>query len=82
MELIPSRCDLGEEFCAGTCHSIGRREGVCVSKSSGEKDCQCSQETVSAEEFAKCAAEETCRVYCQANGNASGECRGWSCKCI
>merc|ERR1712018_1055075 len=55
-ELLPSRCDFTESFCAGTCHAIGRRDG-------------------------KCVAESTCRTHCQAQGKASGICKGWSCEC-
>ena len=28
-EILPSRCTLGESFCQGTCHAIGRRDGSC-----------------------------------------------------
>ena len=28
-EMLPSRCTLGESFCQGTCHAIGRRDGSC-----------------------------------------------------
>ena len=27
--MLPSRCTLGESFCQGTCHAIGRRDGSC-----------------------------------------------------
>jgi hypothetical protein len=29
-ELLPSRCAMGEEFCEGSCHAIGRRNGSCT----------------------------------------------------
>merc|ERR1711944_32578 len=76
-DLIPSRCSLGEEVCRRTCHAIGRRDGSCVT----DNNCECTDETVTAEDFAKCASESTCRIHCQAQGNASGQCVGWSCEC-
>ena len=39
--LLPSRCHLGASFCTATCNSIGQKNGTCVDKESGEKDCQC-----------------------------------------
>ena len=44
-------------------------------------DCQCSDEKLTPKQFALCAAESTCRLDCQAKGKATGECRGWNCKC-
>jgi len=82
LELLPSRCDISLELCQGTCHSIGRKDGVCITTSSGNKDCQCSEERVSPSQFAKCAAESTCRLDCQANGYGSGWCDGWDCKFV
>ena len=35
----------------------------------------------SADEFAKCFAEESCQVWCQRQGNSGGQCKGWSCEC-
>ena len=29
-ESLPSRCDLGESVCQGTCNAIGRKTGKCV----------------------------------------------------
>ena len=43
--------------------------------------CECSEEKLSPSQFALCAAESTCRLDCQANGKATGECDGWNCKC-
>eukprot|EP00092_Neocalanus_flemingeri_P024123 GFUD01026169.1.p1 GENE.GFUD01026169.1~~GFUD01026169.1.p1 ORF type:complete len:153 (-),score=24.67 GFUD01026169.1:59-493(-) len=77
--LLPSRCQIGASFCAGTCHAIGRRDGTC---NDDNTDCTCSEETVSAEEFALCAAESTCRLDCQRRGSASGVCQGWACECV
>merc|ERR1712096_85330 len=77
--LLPSRCQIGASFCASTCHSIGRRDGAC---NQDNTDCTCSEENVSAEEFALCAAESTCRLDCQRKGSASGVCKGWSCECV
>ena len=81
--LLPSRCDLGESFCAGTCHSIGRKTGICVNvENAGEaQDCQCSDEKISPTEFGLCAMESTCRTHCQAKGKSSGKCEGWDCQC-
>ena len=76
-ELLPSRCTLGESFCEGTCNAIGRKSGSCEY---GE-GCECSDEFLSPSEFALCAAESTCRLDCQANGKATGECKGWKCEC-
>merc|ERR1712127_89339 len=80
--LLPSRCNLGESFCSATCQSLGRKQGKCVTENAdtGEVDCQCS-EYLSPTEFALCAAESTCRLDCQRQGLATGECFGWSCKC-
>ena len=33
LKILPSRCDLGLEFCQGTCHAIGRRDGICYNDS-------------------------------------------------
>ena len=65
--LLPSRCDLGESFCAGTCHSIGRKTGICVNvdNAGDAEDCQCSDEKISPTEFALCAMESTCRTQGQ-----------------
>merc|ERR1712223_1712131 len=78
--LLPSRCHLGASFCTATCNSIGRKDGNCVTKESGETDCQCGG-YLSPKEFALCAAESTCRLDCQRQGFASGDCFGWYCKC-
>merc|ERR1711973_156126 len=78
--LVPSRCDISEQACKSSCHAIGRRDGVCKTRG-GKKDCQCSEESVSAEEFVKCAAEESCQGWCQSQGNSGGQCKGWSCEC-
>jgi len=79
--LLPSRCDLGVSFCEGTCNAIGRKTGICSNKD-GVLDCECDEAYLSPTEFALCAAESTCRLDCQANGKATGECDGWKCKCI
>merc|ERR1712111_61992 len=76
--MVPSRCNLGEEVCRSSCHAIGRRDGACVTPNS----CQCTTETFTVEEFAKCSAESTCRIHCQAKGFATGDCNGWKCDCI
>merc|ERR1711934_968389 len=76
-EILPSRCTLGKSFCEGTCNAIGRRTGACETG----KGCECSEEKLSPSQFALCAAESTCRLDCQANGKATGECDGWNCKC-
>lgn len=78
--LVPSRCDLGLEVCQRSCHAIGRREGKCISEEYRE-NCECSEETASPEEFAKCAAEPNCRLDCQRQGYSSGHCAGWHCQC-
>merc|ERR1712088_39381 len=36
--LLPSRRHLGESFFGATCNSIGRKDGTCVKKESGETD--------------------------------------------
>lgn len=74
--LLPNRCDLGEEFCRGTCNAIGRQGGRCRGL-----NCECSNERLSPADFALCAAESTCRMSCQAQGQGSGRCNGWSCVC-
>lgn len=79
--LVPSRCDLDVEVCRRTCHAIGRREGMCLDDKVRGKKCKCTEDTVSAEEFGRCAAETTCRLYCQTQGSATGVCNGWSCEC-
>merc|ERR1712112_50207 len=80
--LLPSRCNLGEGFCSTTCNSIGRKNGTCVTlnKNTGEVDCQCDG-FLSPKEFALCGATSTCRLDCQRQGFATGDCFGWSCKC-
>merc|ERR1712050_15391 len=80
-KLLPSRCNLGQSFCEVTCNSIGRKNGTCGTTDSGGSDCQCSEEYLSPSEFALCGAESTCRLDCQRQGMATGECYGWSCKC-
>merc|ERR1712170_110690 len=79
-ELLPSRCDLGPEFCKRTCNAVGYRSGECVYG----KGCECSSDRLSPREFALCAAESTCRIHCQGifNQKAFGECRGWNCVCL
>jgi len=76
--LLPSRCDLGESFCEATCNSIGRTGGKCVEDNN---NCECDDTYLSPSEFALCAAESTCRLDCQRQGLATGECFGWKCKC-
>merc|ERR1711860_37711 len=78
--LIPSRCHLGAGFCDDSCNAIGRMNGTCKDKD-GMLDCVCSDERLSATELALCSAEAACRLSCQANGKASGECNGWNCQC-
>eukprot|EP00092_Neocalanus_flemingeri_P021585 GFUD01023413.1.p1 GENE.GFUD01023413.1~~GFUD01023413.1.p1 ORF type:complete len:146 (+),score=13.75 GFUD01023413.1:84-521(+) len=77
--LLPSRCQIGASFCASTCNSIGRRDGAC---NDDNTDCTCSEARLSAQEFALCAAETTCRLDCQRRGLATGVCTGWSCECV
>merc|ERR1711962_713855 len=79
--LLPSRCNLGESFCEGTCNSIGRTGGKCVKKD-GVLDCDCDDTFLTPKEFALCAAASTCRLDCQRQGFAIGECKGWKCSCI
>merc|ERR1712038_1107753 len=76
--LLPSRCDLGESFCEGTCNAIGRKGGKCVDDGN---DCQCDSTYLNPSEFALCAAESTCRLDCQRQGKATGDCLGWKCVC-
>jgi len=73
---LPSRCDLGLQFCKSTCNAIGRMDGTC--SSSG---CDCSDETLSASQLALCSTDTACRVYCQSKGKATGDCNGWNCVC-
>merc|ERR1711874_268232 len=77
-ELLPSRCTLGRSFCQSTCHAIGRRDGACEFG----RGCECSDETLTASEFALCSVEATCRTHCQRQGKATGRCTGWRCECI
>merc|ERR1712024_104379 len=79
--LLPSRCNLGEKFCRGTCQATGRVDGKCTVDEDGAKDCQCNETFLSASQFALCAAESTCRLDCQRQGHATGDCVGWSCQC-
>jgi len=79
---LPSRCNLGANFCEATCNSIGRANGTCSTDAAGGKDCSCSDQILSPREFALCAAESTCRLDCQRRGLATGACFGWSCKCL
>ncbi|XP_023325302.1 teneurin-3 [Eurytemora carolleeae] len=74
--LLPSRCLLGDSFCEGTCHAMGRSNGTCK-----DNNCSCSNTYLTPSEFLLCAAESTCRTHCQANGSATGVCLGWSCEC-
>jgi len=76
--LLPSRCDLGESFCQATCNSIGRTGGKCIEDGN---NCECDDTYLSPSEFALCAAESTCRLDCQRQGLATGECFGWKCEC-
>eukprot|EP00090_Calanus_glacialis_P012028 TRINITY_DN2046_c0_g1_i1.p1 TRINITY_DN2046_c0_g1~~TRINITY_DN2046_c0_g1_i1.p1 ORF type:complete len:162 (-),score=44.14 TRINITY_DN2046_c0_g1_i1:93-578(-) len=80
-KLLPSRCNLGQSFCEVTCNSIGRKNGTCGTTDSGGSDCECSEDYLSPSDFALCGAESTCRLDCQRQGLATGECFGWSCKC-
>ena len=66
--LLPSRCNLGEKFCEGTCQATGRVGGKCTVDEDGAKDCQCNETFLSASQFALCAAESTCRLDCQRQG--------------
>eukprot|EP00090_Calanus_glacialis_P035398 TRINITY_DN60439_c0_g1_i1.p1 TRINITY_DN60439_c0_g1~~TRINITY_DN60439_c0_g1_i1.p1 ORF type:complete len:159 (+),score=40.12 TRINITY_DN60439_c0_g1_i1:91-567(+) len=77
--LLPSRCNLGLPFCEATCNALGRESGTCAA--TGATDCQCSENFISPKAFALCAAESTCRLDCQRQGLATGECFGWACKC-
>ena len=79
--LVPSRCDLGESFCVGTCNAVGRRGGSCANNEEGNMRCTCDEEFLTASEFSLCAAESTCRIDCQARGSATGRCDGWKCTC-
>merc|ERR1712130_256506 len=76
--LLPSRCNLGPKFCKATCESLGRQGGTCED---GNTECVCSDQFISPKEFALCAADSTCRLDCQRQGKATGQCFGWSCKC-
>merc|ERR1712168_276427 len=77
--LLPSRCHLGLPFCVATCNALGRVTGTCAKD--GATNCECSAEYISPTEFALCAAESTCRLDCQRQGLATGQCFGWACKC-
>merc|ERR1712062_903319 len=77
-KLLPSRCNLGEGFCSATCNTIGRSGGKCLEDAN---DCECSDTYLSPTQFALCAAESTCRLDCQRQGKATGECVGWQCLC-
>jgi len=77
--LLPSRCHLGLPFCVATCNALGRMTGTCAKD--GATNCECSDEYISPTEFALCAAESTCRLDCQRQGLATGQCFGWACKC-
>merc|ERR1711953_1448420 len=79
--LLPSRCQLGESACTGTCNAIGRAGGKCVERN-GAQDCQCDDTFLTGSQFALCGAESTCRLDCQRRGFASGDCGdGWNCEC-
>ena len=69
-DLLPSRCNLGESFCEGTCNAIGRTGGKCLEKD-GVQDCQCDETFLSGSQFALCGAESTCRLDCQRRGSVS-----------
>ena len=50
-----------------------------------DTDCECSDRTVSAKQYALCLSPGICRAYCQKKGFASGKCAGdtkWDCKCV
>eukprot|EP00092_Neocalanus_flemingeri_P041050 GFUD01044699.1.p1 GENE.GFUD01044699.1~~GFUD01044699.1.p1 ORF type:complete len:165 (+),score=35.53 GFUD01044699.1:157-651(+) len=79
--LLPSRCNLGLPFCQTTCNALGRESGACATTGAGATDCECSDNFISPKAFALCAAESTCRLDCQRQGFATGECFGWACKC-
>jgi len=80
--IIPSRCKtVGEEFCKSTCQTIGRVNGVCNEDNS---DCDCSDETVSPQQWALCVEDLICRSDCQRKGYSTGKCSGkdgWDCMC-
>ena len=69
-DLLPSRCNLGESFCEGTCNAIGRTGGKCLEKD-GVQDCQCDETFLTGSQFALCGAESTCRLDCQRRGSVS-----------
>ena len=80
--LAPSRCRLGNAFCEGSCHAVGSVTGYCNEDFS---DCTCSEEKVSAKQYAVCLKEGICSLCCQKQGFNKGECRGptgWDCKCV
>jgi len=84
LAVLDTRCELDSsgEVCRRTCHAIGRVDGSCVGAQVTENQiCECSEQTVPAEEFALCASETTCRLDCQRRGFSSGKCCGWSCNC-
>jgi hypothetical protein len=66
----------------GTCHSIGRVTGKC---NADRTDCDCSDDVVSAKQYALCLDNGICTTYCQNGGFARGACAGatgWDCTCV
>jgi len=83
--LVPSKCKISESFCNKACQAIGRYNGVC---NADKTDCDCSEDWVTPKQYGLCANDMICRLDCQANGKATGDCvdkgsdiTGWDCKC-
>ncbi len=78
----PSRCRLGDDFCRTSCQAIGRVTGEC---NDDYTDCTCSEDKVTAKQYALCVDDAICSTKCQSTGYARGECRGadgWDCMCV
>lgn len=76
--LVPSKCKISESFCNKACQAIGRYDGVC---NADKTDCDCSDDWVTPIQYGLCASETICRLDCQANGKATGDCVDKGSKC-
>ena len=84
--LVPSKCKISISFCDKACKAIGRYNGTC---NADNTDCDCSDEWVTPKQYGLCASKTICRLDCQANKKATGNCvnaldgtaNGWDCEC-
>merc|ERR1712133_48714 len=83
------RCTLGEWACTSSCVVLGQTSGICDE----DGECNCSEKSISLDNLKAllpsrcnlgegfCSTTCNCRLDCQRQGFATGDCFGWSCKC-